>query len=74
MTIDEATRHGFVEHLEEALGPKQATTLMEHLLPVGWTDVATKKDLSDLEAATRGATWPSSARRCGATWPGSASN
>lgn len=31
------------------LGPDAATTLIEHLPPVGWADVATKHDLVGLE-------------------------
>ncbi len=31
------------------LGPGAATTLIEHLPPVGWADVATRHDLAGLE-------------------------
>ena len=31
------------------LGLEAATTLIEHLPPVGWADVATKQDLANLE-------------------------
>ena len=34
--------------LEEVLGPRQAATLMEQRPPVGWADVATKRDLDVL--------------------------
>ncbi len=34
--------------LEQALGPESAETLMEMLPPVGWADVATKRDLDAL--------------------------
>ncbi len=49
MAIDERTRHQLFLRLEEVLGDEEANTLMEHLPPVGWADVATKRDLDDLE-------------------------
>ncbi len=45
MAIDERTRHQLFLRLEEVLGDEDANTLMEHLPPVGWADVATKRDL-----------------------------
>jgi len=50
MAISEETRHQLYRRLEEVLGPGEATTLMEHLPPVGWADVATRRDLDALEA------------------------
>ena len=50
MAIDERTRHPLYLRLEEVLGDEEASTLMEHLPPVGWADVATKHDLAALEA------------------------
>jgi hypothetical protein len=48
MAIDERSRHELYLRAEEALGPTAANTLMEHLPPVGWADVATKRDLDSL--------------------------
>ena len=49
MAISEESRHHLYQRLEQVLGPKEATVLMEHLPPVGWADVATKRDLDVLE-------------------------
>jgi hypothetical protein len=48
MATDERSRHLLYQRLEEALGAEPATTLMEHLPPTGWADVATKADLAAL--------------------------
>ncbi|HEX9236051.1 MAG TPA: hypothetical protein VF972_07205 [Actinomycetota bacterium] len=55
MGLDERSRHELFIRLEEVLGPGEATTLMEMLPPVGWADVATRRDLDqkiDVLAAT----------------------
>jgi len=49
MVVDERSRHELYRRLEEVLGPEAAATLIEHLPPVGWADVATKGDLAVLE-------------------------
>jgi len=49
MAVDERSRHELYRRLEEVLGREAATTLIEHLPPVGWADVATKHDLIALE-------------------------
>ena len=49
MAVDERARHELFVKLEGLLGPEEATTLMEHLPPVGWADVATKSDLLALD-------------------------
>jgi hypothetical protein len=49
MAITEETRHRLYQRLEEVIGHDEATVLMEHLPPVGWADVATKRDLDHLE-------------------------
>lgn len=45
MAIDERSRHDLYARLVEVLGSEEAATLMEHLPPVGWADVTTKRDL-----------------------------
>jgi len=53
MAISEEARHEMYERLIEVLGRPEATTLIEHLPPVGWADVATKRDLEALELSLR---------------------
>jgi len=48
VAITEETRHHLFKRLEEVLGPEEAATMMEHLPPVGWADVATKRDLDHI--------------------------
>ena len=49
MALDERARHELFLRLEQVLGAESAETLMEMLPPVGWADVATKRDLDALE-------------------------
>lgn len=49
MVVDERSRHELYRRLDEVLGEEAANTLIEHLPPVGWADVATKQDLAALE-------------------------
>lgn len=51
--IDERRRHDLFLRLEQVLGTEEASTLMEHLPPVGWSDLATKADLDGLRTATK---------------------
>ncbi|MDQ3757580.1 MAG: hypothetical protein M3394_07010 [Actinomycetota bacterium] len=48
MAITEQSRHELYRHLIETMGEKRAATLMAHLPPVGWADVATKQDIDHL--------------------------
>lgn len=48
MAITEESRFRLYQRLKEAIGEDEATTLMEHLPPVGWADVATKRDIDEL--------------------------
>jgi hypothetical protein len=53
VTITEKHRHDLFNDLERVLGAQPAETLMELLPPVGWAEVATKRDLDGLRAATQ---------------------
>jgi len=53
LAITEDERHELYVTLEEVIGRKRGTTLMEHLPPVGWADVATKRDLDHLGTQVR---------------------
>lgn len=48
MAVDERSRRILCGRLEEVLGVAEATTLIDHLPPTGWGEVATKRDLDDL--------------------------
>ncbi len=50
MAIDERLRLNIHTKLTELLGSEEATALIEHIMPVPWTDVATKDDLRLLRA------------------------
>jgi hypothetical protein len=50
MTVDDRTRLNLYRKLEAILGAEEANTLMAHLPPVTWHDVATKDDLRALES------------------------
>lgn len=45
MTVDDRTRLNLHRKLEAALGEEEADTLMAHLPPVTWNEVATKSDI-----------------------------
>jgi len=49
ISVDERTRHLLHQRLDAVLGHEEAGTLMSYLPPVGWADVATKRDLDHLE-------------------------
>lgn len=53
MTVDDRTRLNLHRKLEAVLGQEEADTLMAHLPPVTWNDVATKADLDALQTNLR---------------------
>jgi len=48
VAVTEESRYQLYKRLEDALGAEHANTLMGHLPPVGWADVATKADVDAL--------------------------
>jgi hypothetical protein len=49
MDLYERSRHQLHQRLREVLGPEEAGALMAHLPPAGYSDLATKSDLRQLE-------------------------
>lgn len=54
MVVEERARRALQEALMESLGADNTDTLLGYLPPVGWADVATKRDLDALRAELRG--------------------
>jgi len=52
MAVTESERYELYQVLVEKLGAEGAQTLMEHLPPAGWSEVATKHDLDHHRALT----------------------
>lgn len=50
MTISEAQRFELHAGLRKVMGDEVANTLMEHLPPSGWADVARESDIDRLES------------------------
>jgi hypothetical protein len=48
MASSASARHHLFRTLENVLGDEDAATLMDHLPPGGWDDVATKADLREV--------------------------
>lgn len=53
MVVDERARHELHTRLAQVLGTDEVTTLMSYLPPVGWAEVATRRDLDILETRLR---------------------
>ena len=53
MAITDEARNRLYNTPREKLGAEDATTMMELLPPVGWADVATKRDLDHLAVLTK---------------------
>jgi hypothetical protein len=53
MSVDEASRRRLFDRLEEVLGVDDAATLMGHLPPGDWGEVATRRDVDQLGTELR---------------------
>ena len=53
MAVTEHGRIVLYRHFEEDMGEEKARTLMDHLLPVGWTNLATNEELRATERSLR---------------------
>ena len=49
MDVTEYERHQLFVWFEEHMGPERAAAMMNLTPPVGWCDIATKHDLTELE-------------------------
>lgn len=49
MGVTEQQRHALLTWFEEQMGPERAATMMELMPPAGAAELATKRDLDDLE-------------------------
>ena len=55
MSVSEPERHDLYQTLEEMVGKKRAEVFMKLLPPVGWGDVATRRDLDGAVASLHAA-------------------
>lgn len=53
MAVNERSRRMLYDRLEEVLGVGQGDVLMEYLPPMGWADVATRRDVDEAAAGVR---------------------
>jgi hypothetical protein len=53
MATEENDLDQLYTEMERVVGPRSAATLMRHLPPVAWPDVATKADIEGLRVATK---------------------
>jgi hypothetical protein len=53
MSVDDRTRNDLYRKLESVLGAEEANTLMAHLPPTTWRELATRPDVDHLGIALR---------------------
>ncbi|CAN5603601.1 hypothetical protein BH20ACT2_BH20ACT2_21810 [soil metagenome] len=54
MSVSESQRHQLFQWFEQAMGPEKAAVMMDLLPPIGWGDLATKRDVDGLRAELKG--------------------
>ncbi len=54
MSLTEAERHQIIQLFQEKLGVEGGELMMKAIAPVGWGDIATNRDLRELEARLEG--------------------
>ena len=57
MAVHEHDRHRFHNRAVEVFGEEEADILMAHLPPGGWSNLATKQDLLEVEARLKAHTF-----------------
>ncbi|MGK2947181.1 MAG: hypothetical protein ACSLFP_01285, partial [Acidimicrobiales bacterium] len=54
MSLTESERHQIIQLFREKLGVEGGELMMKAIAPVGWGDIATNRDLRELEARLEG--------------------
>jgi len=52
--LTESERHQLIEWFRQQMGPERGELMMKAIVPVGWGDIATNRDLRDLEGRLNG--------------------
>ena len=53
MSLTEPERHQIIQWFQEQMGPERGELMMKAIAPVGWHDIATNRDLRELEGQMR---------------------
>jgi hypothetical protein len=53
VSLTEPERHPIIQWFQEQMGPERGELMMKAIAPVGWHDIATNRDLLELEGRMR---------------------
>jgi hypothetical protein len=53
VSLTESERHQIIQWFQEQMGPERGELMMKAIAPVGWSDLATTRDLRELENQLR---------------------